>query len=563
MSARDILQVAVLFGLLILLTPFLGRYMHRVFSGERVWLSRLLLPIERLIYRIAGVDGSAEMRWRTYAIALMAFNVLGIAALIGIQMTQKWLPLNPQDFGNIPFALALNTAVSFVTNTNWQAYSGEAAMSYFTQMGGLAVQNFVSAAVGIAVVIALARGLTRRSAQAIGNFWNDLTRATLYVLLPLSVVLAVALSIEGVPQTFAHYTTTTTLEGAEQVIPLGPAASQVAIKQLGTNGGGFFGVNSAHPFENPTPLSNFLEMLAIFVIPAGLTYTFGLMAGDRRQGWTIFGAMTALFLAGFLISWWAELQPNPATGLAQNLEGKEVRFGVMNSTLFSTMTTSASCGAVNAMHDSLSPIAGGVALVNMLLGEVIFGGVGAGLYGMLIFVILTVFLAGLLVGRTPEYLGKKVEAREVRWAVVGALAPCVCVLIGTAIAATVPAGSATLGNSGAHGLSEIFYAFTSAAANNGSAFGGITVNTDFYNCALSACMFLGRFAIIIPVLAIAGSMVEKKIAPPSPGTFPTVGVTFAALLVGVILIVGGLNFFPAMSLGPVVDHYLMQAGRAF
>jgi K+-transporting ATPase ATPase A chain len=373
----------------------------------------------------------------------------------------------------------------------------------------------------------------------------------------------VALSIEGVPQTFSSYVTATTLEEAEQVIPLGPAASQIAIKQLGTNGGGFFGVNSAHPFENPTPFSNFLEMLAIFVIPAALTYTFGLMAGDRRQGWTIFGAMTALFFAGFLLSWWAELQPNPVTGLAQNLEGKEVRFGIMNSTLFSTMTTSASCGAVNTMHDSLSPITGGVALVNMLLGEVIFGGVGAGLYGMLIFVILTVFLAGLMVGRTPEYLGKKVEAREVRWAVVGALAPCVCILVGIAIAATVPAGSATLGNGGAHGFSEIFYAFTSAAANNGSAFGGITVNNDFYNYALAACMFLGRFAIIIPVLAIAGSMAGKRIAPPSPGTFPTVGVTFAALLIGVILIIGGLNFFPALSLGPVVDHLLMQGGRAY
>jgi potassium-transporting ATPase potassium-binding subunit len=563
MHLRDFLQLAVFVFLLVGLTPLLGRYMHRVFVGERTGVFRILGPVERWVYRFAGVDPDKEMRWTGYALALMIFNGVGIVALVAIQMTQRWLPLNPQGFDNIPFALALNTAVSFVTNTNWQAYSGEAAMSYFTQVAGLAVQNFVSAAVGIAVVIALIRGLTRRSAQSIGNFWADLTRATLYVLLPLSIVLAVLLAVEGVPQTFAPYAKATTLEGAEQVIPLGPAASQIAIKQLGTNGGGFFGVNSAHPFENPTPLTNFLQMLAIFLIPAALTYTFGRMAGDQRQGWTIFGAMLALFLVGFGLSWWGELQTNPVTGLATNLEGKEVRFGVMNSTLFSTITTAASCGAVNCMHDSLGPIAGGVALVNMLLGEVIFGGVGAGLYGMLVFVILTVFLAGLMVGRTPEYLGKKIEAREIRWAVVAALAPCVCILLGFALAASIPAGAATIGNPAAHGFSEIFYAFTSAAANNGSALCGLGANNDFYNYALAVCMFLGRFAIIVPALAIAGSMVGKKTAPPSPGTFPTVGVTFAALLIAVVLIVGGLNFFPALSLGPIVDHLLMSAGRAF
>ncbi len=537
--------------------------MHRVFSGQRTWLSPVLGPVERLIFRVGGVDAQCEMRWSAYAAALLLFNALGILVLLCIQLVQHWLPLNPQGFPGVPFALALNTAVSFVTNTNWQAYSGEAVMSYFTQAAGLTVQNFLSAATGIAVVIAFARGLTRKSAETIGNFWADLVLATLYVLLPLSLLMAVVLVWQGVPQVFSPYATATTLEGAEQVIPLGPAASQIAIKQLGTNGGGFFGVNSAHPFENPTPLTNFLQMLAIFAIPAALTYTYGLMTGDRRQGWTIFGAMMALFLAGFAVSWWAELQANPVTGLAANMEGKEVRFGVMNSVLFSTITTAASCGAVNAMHDSLSPAAGGVALLSMLLGEVIFGGVGAGLYGMLVFVILTVFLAGLMVGRTPEYLGKKIEAGEVRWAVVAALAPAVCILIGLAIACSVPAGSATLGNQGPHGFTEMYYAFTSAAANNGSAFGGIGVNTDFYNYALAICMLVGRFAIIIPVLAIAGSMVVKKSAPPSPGTFPTTGVTFSLLLIGVVLIVGALTFFPALSLGPISEHLLLRAGRSF
>jgi len=560
---NDWLQIILFLAALAVVTPLLGAFMHRVFSGERTFLSPALGPVERLIYKLGGVEAQREMTWTRYALALLAFNVLGCLLLLAQLMTQAWLPLNPMNLPNLPFGLALNTAVSFMTNTNWQAYSGENTMSYGSQMAGLAVHNFTSAATGIAVVIALLRGLTRRSGNSLGNFWADLVRGTLYVLLPGSLLLAVVFMQQGMPQTLEPYPTVKTIEGAEQVVPLGPVASQVAIKQLGTNGGGFYGVNSAHPYENPTPLTNFLEMLAIFAIPAGLTFTLGLMTGDRRQGWTIFGAMAALFLAGFFLSWWAESQPNPALGLAHQMEGKEVRFGIMNTTLFSTITTSASCGAVNAMHDSLSPVAGGVALVNMLLGEVIFGGVGAGLYGMLVFVILTVFLAGLMVGRTPEYLGKKIEAREVKWAAVAALAPCGCILLGIAIAAAVPAGSATINNPGAHGFSEILYAFTSAAANNGSAFAGIGVNNDFYNHALAICMFLGRFAIIVPVLAIAGSMVGKKIAPPSPGTFPTTGLTFVGLLIAVVLIVGGLNFFPALSLGPIVDHLLMAAGRTF
>jgi K+-transporting ATPase ATPase A chain len=560
-KSQDVIQVLLYLAALGALTPLLGAFMHRVFSGECTFLSPVLGWLEKLIYKLGGVDPQREMRWTTYAWALLAFNLLGFFAVLGLQLAQKALPLNPQGLDNVPFGLALNTAVSFMTNTNWQAYSGENTMSYLTQMLGLGVQNFVSAATGIAVVIALIRGLTRRSGESLGNFWADLTRSTLYVLLPLSLILSVVLVQQGVPQTFNAYATAKTLEGAEQVIPLGPAASQIAIKQLGTNGGGFYGVNSAHPLENPTPLTNFLEMLAILAIPAALTYTLGLMTGDRRQGWTIFGAMMALFLVGFGLSWWAESQPNPALGLTQNMEGKELRLGVMNSVLWSTATTAASNGSVNAMHDSLTPIAGGVALFNIMLGEVVFGGVGAGLYGMLVFAILTVFIAGLMVGRTPEYLGKKIEAREIKWAAVAALAPCVLILIGVAIACAVPAGSATINNQGAHGLSEILYAFSSAAGNNGSAFAGIGVNNNFYNYMLAACMFFGRFAIIIPVLAIAGRMVAKKIAPPSPGTFPTTGLTFVGLLIAVVLLVGGLNFFPALTLGPIVDHLLMVAGR--
>ncbi len=537
--------------------------MLRVFRGEKQILTPVLGWLERLVFRLAGIDPNVEMRWTAYAGALMIFNIAGIFVLLGIQMLQSHLPLNGDGFAGIPFALAWNTAVSFVTNTNWQAYSGEAVMSHFTQMVGLAVQNFLSAATGLAVAVAVTRGITRKTGETIGNFWADLVRATLYVLLPLSFLLATVLIWQGVPQTLENSVTATTLSGAEQVIPLGPVASQIAIKQLGTNGGGYFGANAAHPFENPTPLTNFLQMLAIFAIPAGLTSFFGRMTGDRRQGWMIFGVMMTLFLAGFAVSWWAESRPNPSLAVAVPFEGKEVRFGVMNSVLFSTATTAASCGAVNTMHDSLSPLAGGMALLNMLLGEVVFGGVGAGLYGILLFVVVTVFLAGLMVGRTPEYLGKKLEAREIRWAVIGVLAPCVCILIGLAVACAVTAGSATLGNPGPHGFSEMFYAFASAAANNGSAFGGLGANNDFYNIALSLCMFLGRFAVIIPALAVAGSLAGKKIAPASPGTFPTHGATFGILLVAVIVIVGALTFFPAMCLGPIAEHVLMLSGRTF
>jgi K+-transporting ATPase ATPase A chain len=563
MNERDFVQVSLFVGALLVATPVLGRYMTRVFTGEKTWVSRGFGGIEKGIYRICGIDPHREMTWVGYLWALLAFNALGIVIVATILMTQAWTPFNPQNLPNLSFPLAFNTAVSFVTNTNWQAYSGESTMSYGSQMTALCVQNFLSAATGMAVAVALIRGLTRRSAETLGNFWADATRATLYILLPLSFLLSLVLMQQGVIQSLAPYVTATSMEGAEQTIPLGPAASQIAIKQLGTNGGGFFGANSAHPFENPTPFTNFLEMLAIFSIPAGLTYTFGQMAGNRRQGWALFGAMLVLFLAGFFITWHAELGHNPASGLTASMEGKETRFGVMNSALFATVTTDASCGAVNSMHDSIAPLAGLVTLSNMMLGEVIFGGVGAGLYGMLLFAILTVFIAGLMVGRTPEYLGKKIEAREITWAVIAVLAPAVTILVGTAIGCIAQSGLSSIANPGPHGFSEILYAFTSSAANNGSAFAGLNANTAFYNYGTAIAMLIGRFVIIVPVLAIAGNLARKKIAPVSLGTFPTTGVTFTALLVGAILIVGGLTFFPALSLGPIVEHLLAQAGRVF
>jgi K+-transporting ATPase ATPase A chain len=563
MHERDFLQLALFVAGLIAITPPLGKFLARVFAGERHFLSSALGPIERGIYKLSGIDPAQEMSWKAYAIAMLVFNIVGGVVLLIMEMTQQWLPLNPQHLPNVPFALALNTAVSFMTNTNWQAYSGEATMSYFTQMAGLAVHNFVSAATGIAVAVALARGLVRKQASSIGNFWADLTRCTLYVLLPLSILIAVILTQQGVVQTFDVYPTATTIEGASQQIPLGPVASQIAIKQLGTNGGGFFGQNSAHPFENPTPLTNFVEVFVIFWLGSALVYMFGVMAGDRRQGWAIWAAMFALFLAGFAVLWWAELQPNPALGLTTSLEGKEVRFGQFNSVLFATVTTDASCGAVNMMHDSLSPLGGLIPFINMMLGEVIFGGVGAGFYGMLMFVLLTVFIAGLMVGRTPEYLGKKIEAREVTWAVIAVLAPAVVILCGSALTMMYPAALNSLNNNGPHGLSEVVYAFASAAANNGSAFAGINANTGWYNYMLAINMFVGRFAIIVPVLAIAGSLAKKKASPPSSGTFPTNGSVFTILLISVVLIVGALTFFPVLSLGPIVEHFLMQAGRTF
>ncbi len=460
-------------------------------------------------------------------------------------------------------ALAFNTAVSFMTNTNWQSYAGETTLSYLTQMLGLTVQNFLSAATGVAVLLALTRGLTRRSLQTIGNFWTDLVRATLYVLLPLAFILAILLVGQGVVQTFSPAMHVQTLEGHSQIIPFGPAASQIAIKQLGTNGGGFFNANSAYPLENPTPLCNFLQMLSLLLIPAALTYTYGKMVGCRRQGWAIFAAMIALFLAGLVVSLLAEYGFNPVTGIAASMEGKEVRFGIANSVLWANATTAASNGSVNAMHSSLSPLTGLVAMFNIMLGEVIFGGVGAGLYGMLVFVILTVFIAGLMVGRTPEYLGKKIEAFEVKMSMLAVIAPSLVILVFSAIACVTDSGLSSLGNKGPHGLSEILYAFSSATGNNGSAFAGLNANTTFYNIMLGIAMLIGRFAVIVPVLAIAGSMVNKKIAPFSAGTFQTDNATFVVLLVAIVIIVGGLTFFPALSLGPIVEHLLMLAGHAF
>lgn len=552
MTVLDFAQIGLYLILLVVVTPPLGRYMAQVFAGE----INFLRPLEALLYRAAGVNAEAEMRWTTYAAALLVFNGLGFAVLFVLQLAQGSLPLNPAQLPKVGLWSAFNTAVSFMTNTNWQGYAGETTMSYLTQMLGLAVQNFVSAATGIAAFLALARGLAHRSGNTLGNFWADLVRSTLYVLLPLSLVLALVLAAQGVVQTFAPYATITTLSGAEQTIPLGPAASQIAIKQLGTNGGGFFNANSAHPLENPTPLTNFLQVWAILLISAALTYTYGLMVGSTRQGWAIFAAMMILFVAGLVVSLAAEYSGG-------TFEGKETRLGVANSVLWSVATTAASNGSVNAMHASLSPLAGLVAMVNMKLGEVIWGGVGAGLYGMLMLVILNVFIAGLMVGRTPEYLGKKVEAWEVKMAMVAVLAPSAAILIFAPLAAVTEAGQASLLNPGPHGLSEILYAFASAANNNGSAFSGLNANTDFYNVLLGVAMLIGRFAVILPALAIAGSMAGKKVTPPSAGTFSTHSALFVVLLIAVVLIIGALTFFPALSLGPIVEHFLMLSGRGF
>ncbi|MEW6616102.1 MAG: potassium-transporting ATPase subunit KdpA [Thermodesulfobacteriota bacterium] len=563
MSLHEIVQLALYLGLLIALTPLLGQFMAKVFSGEQTWLTPLLRPLEKFIYRLAGINEKTEMHWSTYTWALLIFNFLGFVVLFVMQLIQDKLPLNPQELPNVPAALAFNTAVSFMTNTNWQSYAGETTLSYFSQMLGITVQNFLSAATGIAVLLALVRGLVRRAMQTIGNFWVDLVRSTLYILLPLSFILSIVLVGQGVVQTFSPAVKIETLEGYSQTIPLGPAASQIAIKQLGTNGGGFFNANSSHPLENPTPLSNFLQMFSILLIPAALTYTYGKMIGSTRQGWAIFAAMMILFLTGLTVSLLAEYGFNPVTGVSAAMEGKETRFGVANSLLWATATTVASNGSVNAMHSSLSPLAGLVAMLNIMLGEVIFGGVGAGLYGMLVFVILTVFIAGLMVGRTPEYLGKKIEAFEVKMSMVAVIAPSFIILVFSAIACVTGAGLLSLANKGPHGLSEILYAFSSAAGNNGSAFAGLNTNTDFYNILLGIAMLIGRFAIIVPVLAIAGSMASKKTAPFSAGTFQTDNATFVILLLAIVIIVGALTFFPALSLGPLIEHFLMLAGRAF
>ncbi len=549
--------------LLIVLSPVLGKYMARVFMGEK----HIMLPVfgwlEKSVYKVSGVKSDEEMNWKTYTIGLLLFNLFGFILLFLIQILQSWLPLNTEKLPNVSWHLAFNTAMSFTTNTNWQSYSGENTLSYFVQMIGLTVQNFVSAATGIAVVLALIRGLTRKTTDALGNFWVDMTRSVLYVLLPLSIILTILLVGQGAVQTFSHYVKATTLQGTEQVIPLGPAASQIAIKQLGTNGGGFFNANSAHPFENPTPFSNFLELFSIIIISAGLVFTFGHYMKSKRQARAIFITMFVLFAIGLAISLWSEFSYNNVLNVAGNMEGKETRFGVMNSVLWSVTTTVTSNGSVNAMHDSLSPMSGLVAMFNLMLGEIVFGGVGSGLYGIIIFILLTVFIAGLMVGRTPEYLGKKVEAFEMKMAILAILAPSIVIKLFSAIACSIPAGLSSLNNAGPHGLSEILYAFSSAAGNNGSAFAGLNTNTVFYNLMMGFGMLIGRYGIIVPVMAIAGSMGTKKITPVSSGTFRTDNWLFVMLLIGIILIVGGLTFFPPLALGPIVEHLLMHAGVAF
>ncbi len=575
MHAAGLVQILLFIGILVALTKPLGAYMARVFEGEPTWLRPLLSPLERAIYRLSGVDPSAEQRWTGYAAAALLFSLAGMVLLYALQRLQGFLPLNPQGFGPVAPDLAFNTAASFTTNTNWQAYAGESTMSYLTQMAGLAVQNFVSAATGIAVAVAFIRGLARRSANAIGNFWVDLVRATLYVLLPISVVVALFFVWQGIPQNLSPYVRATTLEGRPQVIALGPVASQEVIKLLGTNGGGFFNANSAHPYENPTPLTNLIEPLLIFAIPAGLTYTFGRMVGDTRQGWAIWAAMAVFFVAGLAVALPVEQGGNPLLtqlGVDQsvsghqaggNLEGKEVRFGIVASVLFAVVTTAAACGAVNAMHDSLLPLTGGVTLFNMQLGEVIFGGVGSGLYGMLIFAILAVFIAGLMVGRTPEYLGKKIERFEMKMAMLFVLAAAASILVFTAWGSVADDGTSSILNPGPHGFSEILYAYSSGTGNNGSAFAGLSANTPFYNVTVGLAMLIGRFLVMVPALAIAGSLARKPRVAPSLGTMPTHTPLFVGLLVVTVLIVGALNFFPALALGPIVEQLLLGAGRTF
>ena len=567
MTSIGWVQIALYCAVLIALTKPLGFYMTRVFTGERTFLSPVLRPVERVLYWVSGIDEAQEQSWVSYLVAMVYLHVGGFLILYLLLRLQDMLPFNPAGQGAVAPDLAFNTSASFITNTNWQNYGGESTLSYLTQMLGLTHQNFLSAATGIALAVALIRGFARASATTVGSFWVDITRCTLYVLLPICVPYALYLVWTGIPQTLGGYVDATTLEGAKQIIALGPVASQVAIKMLGTNGGGFFNANAAHPFENPTAVCNFVQMLSIFALGAALTNVFGRMVGDQRQGWAILGAMGVLFLAGVTVLYAAEAAGNPllhAIGVdGGNMEGKEVRFGIVASALFATITTAASCGAVNAMHDSLTALGGMIPLINMQLGEVIVGGVGAGLYGMLIFVIVAIFVAGLMVGRTPEYLGKKIEAREVKMAMLGILILPLMMLGFTALAVVVPSAVAGTNNPGPHGFSEILYAYTSAAANNGSAFAGLSGNTLFYNVTLAIGMLFGRFFIHIPALAIAGSLAAKKRVPPSAGTFPTHGGLFVGLLVGVILIIGGLTFFPALALGPIVEHLADRAGQTF
>jgi K+-transporting ATPase ATPase A chain len=575
MTANGLFQIVFYFVVIAALTRPLGGYMTRVFAGERTLLTPLLQPIERLFYRVAGIDPQHEQRWTTYAIAMLVFNLAGFLLLYMIERFQSVLPLNPQGMSDIAPDLAFNTAVSFITNTNWQAYGGETTMSYLVQMVGLTMHNFVSAATGIALALALIRGFSRHSVQTLGNFWTDLTRCVLYILLPISIVAALFLVWQGIPQNFSAYTDVTTLEGTKQIIAQGPMASQIAIKMLGTNGGGFMNANAAHPYENPTALANLFQMILMICLSAALTNVFGRMVGNQKQGWALFGSMLILSLAGVLALYAAESSGNPnftAFGVDQthsalqsggNMEGKEVRFGLANTALFATLTTDASCGAVNAMHDSFTPLGGLIPMINIQLGEIIFGGVGSGLYGILLFAIIAMFIAGLMVGRTPEYVGKKLEARDVKMTMLALLILPFANLGFTAIATILPAGLAGIANNGPHGFSEILYAYTSATGNNGSAFAGLSANTMFYNMTLAFAMIIGRFAMIVPMLAVAGSLAAKRLVPPSAGTFPTDNGLFVGLLTGVIVIVGGLTFFPALSLGPIVEHMMMQAGTLF
>ena len=569
------IQIALFGVVIVLLVKPLGGYMTRVFTGERTFLSPVLGPGERGLYKLSGVDERAEQNWLTYAVSMLLFSLAGFLSLYALMRFQALLPFNPAGQSAVEESLAFNTAMSFTTNTNWQSYVPETTMSYLVQMAGLTVHNFVSSATGIALAIALVRGFARRSARSIGNFWVDLVRCTLYILLPLSIVVGLFFVWQGMPQNLGAYTEATTLEGAKQVIAQGPVASQEAIKMLGTNGGGFFNTNSAHPFENPNAITNFVQIVLIFAIGASLTNVFGRMVGDQRQGWAVFAVMAVLFLGGVLVAYWAEAAGNPAIAklgvdtapsamqAGGNMEGKDVRFGIANSALFAVITTAASCGAVNAMHDSFTPLGGLIPLFNIQLGEIIVGGVGAGLYGMLLFAIISVFIAGLMVGRTPEYLGKKIEAKEVKMALLAILILPFSILGFSAIATVVAAGLAGPANQGPHGFSEMLYAYTSATGNNGSAFAGISANTLFYNTTIGLAMFIGRFLMIVPMVAIAGSLAAKKIVPASGGTFPTNGPLFVGLVVGVILIVGGLTFFPALALGPIVEHFAMLAGTLY
>jgi potassium-transporting ATPase potassium-binding subunit len=590
MTTNGWLQIIAFLVMVFAVTKPMGVFMARVFNRERTLVDPIARPIEHLLYRMTGIDENHEMRWTEYAVAMLLFSGASMLALYLIERTQQYLPWNPQKFGPVAHDLAFNTAASFTTNTNWQNYSGETTMSYLTQMAGLAYHNFASAAVGIALAIAFVRGVARREKETIGNFWVDMTRATLWILLPMCVVYAMALVSQGVVQNLKPYDTvklieprqvqktgsdgkTTNQTVTEQVIPQGPVASQEAIKMLGTNGGGFFNANSSHPFENPTPISNFLEMLSIFVIPAGLTYTLGRMTGSPRHGWAVWAAMATLFLCGVTTAYWAEARGNPlltrvdqrvsSLQSGSNMEGKEVRFGIAASALFATVTTDASCGAINSWHDSYTPLGGMVPLVNIMLSETVFGGVGAGLYGILIYVVLAVFIAGLMVGRTPEYLGKKIEAYDVKMAMLVTLVFPLVILALTAISSVKGFGTSSISNPGPHGLTQILYAFTSMAGNNGSAFGGLNGNTLWYNTAGALTMLAGRFFMIIPMLAIAGNLAKKRYIPPSLGTFPVTTPLFSVLLVGVILIVGALTFFPALSLGPILEHLLMSAGKTF